>query len=435
MRFLSLFLLWPALVFAYLTDTGNHPPATTGTYDYNATPNVGATLTLMQSYVDPVFDTEIFRLTVTTVPNQDDNYAFHYCSKNGTYCMHRTAATGLNIIATSDGSTVRSGTPDGTLNAYEARWDNCVDDQYNYADGNILKAYNVTSGTSSNIKDFGSALAEMGGTGNYQTTDCDLFIVKYGGTVKVWERSTDTIYTNTVTQLNWVGITPSGNNVYTANGGPGGDFPQIDHLAYPVNKTTKTINTSGVKLTYGGTGDHGGLLTGSDGKDYMCNRQNDQNPVGYWCWDLSVDMTGLTFNQQLALGIQFTQEGSVNMDQHASCCTQGDNKDWCFFDGEYHADEFNDAVGAWAAYRQEILAVNPVTGTFRRYAHHRSRAPYNGSAEYFRQPRVSTSAACDVVIWASDMNDSSPTGYADLYLIYPFGADPPAAPTYMPVRQ
>ena len=66
------------------------------------------------------------------------------------------------------------------------------------------------------------------------------------------------------------------------------------------------------------------------------------------------------------------------------------------------------------------MAANVVTGALKRLAHHRSRGMF---AAYQDQPKVSCSPTGNFVIWSSNMNDSTPSEYADLYGIEnPLGA-------------
>ena len=92
-------------------------------------------------------------------------------------------------------------------------------------------------------------------------------------------------------------------------------------------------------------------------------------------------------------------------------------------------DTFNsgtaDAAGnitPWHAYRQEVVAVNIVTGEVRRLAHHRSRSLDDA---YVYQPRVSTSWGGRYVGFASNFNEP---GGVDVYAVAfaPAAAPPPA---------
>jgi len=102
-----------------------------------------------------------------------------------------------------------------------------------------------------------------------------------------------------------------------------------------------------------------------------------------------------------------------------------------FIGPESGTDTFNSSTAGWTAYKQEILAVNVVTLEVRRLAHHRSRSV---DANYYNQPRVSTSWDGSVVMWTSNFNDNSPAGYSDMYAIQsPLG--PLVPPVGIPAPQ
>ena len=105
---------------------------------------------------------------------------------------------------------------------------------------------------------------------------------------------------------------------------------------------------------------------------------------------------------------------TVNDDAHFSAVSKGAFADCVFISTESTVDPFNGGVSGWTAYEQEIIAVNVVTSEVRRLAHHRSR---NLPAQYGTMPRVSCSWDGSTVMWTSDYNISSPTGYADNYAI------------------
>jgi hypothetical protein len=94
-------------------------------------------------------------------------------------------------------------------------------------------------------------------------------------------------------------------------------------------------------------------------------------------------------------------------------------QDWAFFSTEDATDTFNSGTGdpdaqsrvtPWHSYRQEIIAVNILTGEIRRLAHHRSRS----ITDYYNQPRLSSSWDGAVVGFASNFNQP---GIVDIYLL------------------
>lgn len=70
-------------------------------------------------------------------------------------------------------------------------------------------------------------------------------------------------------------------------------------------------------------------------------------------------------------------------------------------------------MGSWRPFKQEILAVNAVTGEVRRLAHHRSRGIRRA---YESEPRVCADWTGSLIGWASNFN-AGDGSYADLYPI------------------
>src|SRR5262249_52440632 len=106
---------------------------------------------------------------------------------------------------------------------------------------------------------------------------------------------------------------------------------------------------------------------------------------------------------------------------HVSTVARGALRDWVFTSTEDSTDTFNsgtaDANGnitPWHSYRQEIVAINTITGEVRRLAHHRSRST---NSDYYSQPRLSASWGGAFVAFPSNFNTS---GAVDIYVI-PFG--------------
>ena len=427
-------LLAGSSAHAFLTDSGVHPPPTSGTTAYNTFkpgaagfPSVGGT------YTDSVFGSTVRRLTATTGSiNQDDIYAHHWASANGTFAFTKGSA-GIDIIQVATGTKPYTNQPSG-LNASENYWDALIPDQYYYYSGSSLVRRNLTLQTDTTMKTFPSTLEANGGSLNIQTRDGRYFTVRYGGTNKVWDSQTDTIYSGAVTPLDlggWVSITPDGSYMVTAAGGTG--MPQKEHYSYPINHTTRTIGSTPNQF-WGLCGDHGVLVSASNGKNYFVSFEC-YNIGAVYRIDISLDQAGRTPAQQAAsnqilLPLAFTSGG------HFSAVSRGALADWVFMSTENDADAFNGGVSGWTAYEQEIVAMNTVTLEVRRLAHHRSRGM---SVDYQTQPRVSCSWDGSLVMWASDLNISSPTGYADMYGIQnPLGAAPPPptipAPTNLRVQ-
>jgi len=339
--------------------------------------------------------------------NNDDIYAHHWANADGTL-----AFTGqLNIVRIADGVTVYPNQPQGDPN-YEQYWDATDPNKYYYYNGANLMVRDLAAQTSSIKKTFPSALQSMGGSLNFQTRDGRYFIVQYGGTAKVWDSQTDTIYSGSATQADpngWISITPSGNHIVTAAG------PNWEHYSYAIDHTAKSIAATPVNF-WTACGDHGVLLSASDGKDYMVTFNCYEDPVGAFRVDVSKNQAGRSValqraDNQLLVPIQWTDDG------HFSAVSKGPLQDWVFFDTESKNSDFNGSTSGWTPYRDEIIAINIMTLQVRRLAHHRSRGMTISGNGYFNQPRVSCSWDGSVVLWTSNYNISSPTGYADMYTI------------------
>lgn len=402
-----------------LNDSAVHAPPTAGAQNYNAMtkPALGA------SYVDSVFGETVVRLTDTEgLICYDKNYAFHNINADGTLSFHWVGNDFVQIIRTSDGTTYKANQPLGN-DSREVRWSMTDPDKYYYWSGAALVRRNLAAQTDTTIHTFPSTLELMGGSANYQDRTDTYFIVKYSGTAKLWKfvgantttsALTGVLYTNAVTPLDangWVSITPDGNFIVTAAGPTAAD--QKEHYSYAVNHGTQTVSPTPVQY-WGSNGDHGTLISASNGHNYWISS-------AAYCEgsvmriDLEQNMAGLTCAQQVAANTILIPFAYSSDDYQFSSVSVGANADWTFMASVFYSDSFGSAVAPWTyPWKQEIVAINAVTLEVRRFAHHRSRG-ITGAGEYFINPRVSCSPDGSFVLWASDFNDSTPSGYADLY--------------------
>jgi hypothetical protein len=413
---------------AQLTDSDIHAPPTTGAYDYNAfKPGAAGFPAPGGTYTDPVFGGVVRRLTNQTGNvNCDNIYAHHWANANGTLAFSGRVVDGFcqypQIVDVATGVEVFSNQPDG-LNASENYWDANDPDKYYYFSGPSLMRRNLAAQTDTVMRDFtaesgGTDLQLNGGSLNIQSRDGRYFTVRYGGTNKVWDSQLDIVYSGSVTPLDtegWVSITPDAKYMVTA-AGPTAN-PQKEHYSYPIDHVTHSIGSTPTQF-WGLCGDHGVLVSASDGKNYFITFECYDVGAVYRV-DITLDQAGKTPAQQQAanqmlIPLHFTADG------HFSAVSKGPLADWAFMSSETNADDFNGGVAGWTAYEQEIIAMNVVTLEVKRLAHHRSRGL---AADYQTQPRVSCSWDGSVVMWASNYNTSSPTGYADEYAIQnPLGA-------------
>jgi len=409
----------------YVTGGAVLPPPSTGIYAYNTfKPGATGFPAVGGSYVDPVFGGVVRRLTDTTGAwNDDQIYAHHWANANGTYAFFRNPAKGFsnqNVVEVASGKVVYVDQPDG-IGAHENYWDAIDPDKYYYFSGPNLVRRNLSSQTNTTVKTFPGTLQTVGGSLNIQSRDGRYFTVRYNDTNKVWDSQTDTIYSGAVPMLKstgWVTITPDAKYIVVAAGTSA--TPNTEHYSYPINHTTKSIGSTPTQF-WGLCGDHGSVASASNGRNYFITFNCHSGVPGVYRVDISLNQAGRTADQQMAAN-ELLVPISWNDSGHMSTVSKGPLSDWVFVSIESVDDDFNQAIGTWRAFRQEILAVNVVTLEVRRLAHHRSRKL---TSNYQAQPRVSSSWDGSLVMWASNFNVSSPNGYADLYaILFPLGIDP-----------
>lgn len=133
--------------------------------------------------------------------------------------------------------------------------------------------------------------------------------------------------------------------------------------------------------------------------------------MALWRVDITNDAQGKSASEQQALPNN-TRLLKYADGQHVSTVAIGD---WAFISTEDGTDTFNSGTAGWYAYRQEIIALNVITGEVRRLAHHRSRSV---DAEYRSQPRVSAGWSGKVVGFASNFNQpGGGTPVVDIFAI------------------
>lgn len=415
-------LLWLSLpALGYLTDAGIHAPPTSGAYNYNAfTPP-----TLGNTYTDPVFGETIRRVSdVGAVANDDDIYAHHWANADGTY-MFRTgnAATGsLSIIDTVTGEELWGNQPVGnsSLARTNIQWHPTNPDKYQYINSTSLVErtlstqtettfFNLATHGGGTFDNYGGSLPWVDGTGEY-------YLIGTASTVRVWKRSTDTLYAGSATSFaslgGWISISPDGNYVVTCAGNTA--TPNKEHYSYAINHGTTTLSTTAVQF-WGLCGDHGVLASTSTSQNYFVTFACHADGPGLYRVDLTQSLSGQTEAQQLAAATQLVPLAWADNDGHLSGNMIGSLKDWVFFDTEYFGgDTFGSAPTGWTAYRQEVMAINVVTLEVRRLCHHRSRSI---NSSYYYQPHVSSSWDGRLLLFMSNMNDSTPADYTDAYSI------------------
>ena len=409
-----------------ITDSASHLPPTSGPYAYATfKPGTPGFPALGQTYVDPVFGSTIRRIS-DLYPADDPSGIYE---KNGWWNADSTlfaniARDRIDVIDASSGAVFRSDIPSGD-EGFDASFDPVNPSVwYYYSDASLLQ-FNIQTGVSSTVKTFPAALESLGGSVDWIDRTGRYFLVNYGKRIHVWDKQTDTIYAGSidVTTLGinandldggWAGITPSGNYVVVST--------TPNHYSFAINHATRSLSSSSV-LFWTLCGDHGDLISATNGKDYFITSEcHDISAV--MRVDITLVQTGDTqegINKQIADNTILLDTGWNGGADHYSCATKGPNQDWCYISMDWNNDTFTD-MGPWEPYKQEIIMVDVVAPyTVQRLAHHRSRqlsCLTCDSDGYFFQPRVSASWDGLRVAWASNQGyDSRPAEYADLYVL------------------
>ena len=206
---------------------------------------------------------------IGSTTNDTQQYGFPYINLDGTKMFFTPSCGSKRIVLTADGSTYRNSVPTG-FGKTEVRWSHTEADCYYYWSGANLRKYNVVTQVDTIIKTFPSTLQNLGGSVLWMDRNDRYFTVRYGGTVKVWDKQADTTYSGTVPGSNvesnngYVGITPDGNYVVrSGNGTANGD--QL--LSYAINHANQSVSTTGVVFWSSG-GAHATFVSASNGTNY-----------------------------------------------------------------------------------------------------------------------------------------------------------------------
>lgn len=399
---------------AFLLDASTYRPPTTGGYAYYSTygsfgPDQAGFVNKGQTFIDPIFGSTIRRLT-TDFPSgsASDIYAKNgFWNADGTRMIHGTPS-GYTIINTTTGAVVRSGVPGN----YDGSFAPDDPDTWYYFSGKSLRKYSVLSGSTSLVKTFSATLNSLGGSTDWVDASGRYMVLKIGNAARVWDRTTDTLYSGSITastETGWVGISPDGK--YVVMTGPG----DTDHFSFAINHTTKSVNTTGV-LFWTLCGDHGDLVSASDGKTYLITAECYSEGAIY-AVDVSIPQSAGNRTKQRSDNRKLF-EYDWNDDIHISGVSKGTLKDWAFVSVESYDDSFTSSVTSWRPYKQEVVMANVLTGEVRRLAHHRSRGV---AQSYYYQPRVSATWDGAKVAWASNFGYAG-GDYADIYSIDVSGA-------------
>jgi len=406
----------------FLSDLEAYPPPFEGRFDYNAwKPGAAGFPAVGERYIDPVFGGIVRRLSdINHASNEEDIYSHHWANSNGNKCFSTqpgpSGSAILKILDVSTGSVLYDNQPLGSIR-FEIAWSPTDPDLYYYFDGpNLMSRKLGVTPVDQVVKTFGTNLESNGGSLNWIDRSGRYFTVRLKGTNNVWDSELDIIYANEVTPLDpengWVAITPDGNYLVTV-AGPS-DMPGKEHYSYQIDHDAKLISPTPVQF-WGLCGDHGALVSATDGKNYFVSFDcfNDTGIYGVYRIDITVSRLGQTEAQQLQNTPLLIDLSRSLSDAHFTAISKGLLRDWVFVSTESLTDDpFGGDVSGWTPFKQEIVAVNVVSGEIRRLAHHRSRQL---DSSYLATPRISSSWDGSAILWTSNFGVGSPIGYADLY--------------------
>ncbi len=413
--------LAPRVAMAYVTDTLTHEPPTSGTYAYDAfKPGAMGFPAAGGSYVDPVFNESVRRLTNEfQVQSDDEIYSKNgFYNASGTLMYHRApnSMTSRGIIKTSDGTIVCSGLP---APAFDSSFDPVDPSVWYYFSGTQILSYTVNeSGCTPNpapVKTFAETVGPLGGSVDWIDASGRYMVLNLNGNIKLYDKVADQVYGGGAIDFNfytgdgdgWVGLSPDAKYIVTAKGNP-----DRLHYSFAIDHVNKTVNATGT-LFWTLCGAHGDLVSASDGKTYYVGLNCYDGQPAVYRVDVTLPQTAANWQQQLAQNRALFNT-TWSDDVHVSGAATGTLKDWVFVSTE-NGNDVTGAMGTWYPYKQEIVMANVVTLEVRRLAHHRSRGiapPY-----YFRSPRVSASWDGGHVAWASNFGYDGSPDYADIYMI------------------
>lgn len=450
---LVLGLLGASTAFAALNDAGVYAPPATGAFAYN-----GFVPELLPgvAYVDPVFGESVRRLT--TDHARDDLYARNmWWSADESRFLHRTYGVAgkpdrWDVIDAGTGVITHTGIPFGTFAA---------DGGFDPVDANALyylvqnrgdghgEIHRITLGPAGTWTDTvyftaPAAIADLGGTLNWLDAGGRYMLVRYGPEPSVYLYDRQDLAagpyanpidaTNSVEHGGYLGLTPDGQFVVGYDDRPVGYGRMGQGVSWKINHASRTV-ASAPTAFWSLCGDHGSFLSASDGRNYMIVNDCYSQP-GLWRVDITNSADGLDEQQQLALpnNARLLAFPTWRDFGHVSTVARGAMRDWAFLASEDGSDTFDsgtaDSAGnitPWHAYRQEIIALNVLTGEIRRLAHHRSRSV---TSDYYSTPRLSASWGGRFVAFASNFNQrGSGIPVVDIYAIPFVSFTDSAAPT------
>jgi Bacterial Ig domain/Divergent InlB B-repeat domain/Fibronectin type III domain len=429
-----------AVASGAMTTPGSYPPPATGPFAYNSflpPANPGG------AYTDPVFGETVRR--VTADHGRDDIYARNmWWSADEKRYLHRTQGVpGKNdawdVIDVATGVVTHTGVPFGSIAA---------DGGFDPVDPNVLyylvenrgdghgEIHQVTlnpDGTWADVVYFTApaAIGELGGSMNWLDAGGRYMLVRFGAepSVHVYDRQNLAAgpYANPIDGRNYIdqgsylGLSPDGTFVVGYDSRTVGYAGAGQGVSWQLDHANRAL-AAAPNVFWSLCGDHGSFLSASDGRNYMIT-YDCYSQAGLWRVDITNNAAGLNEAQQQSLPNNKLLLAHPTWSDfgHVSTVARGALRDWAFTSTEDSTDASNSGtadadgnIAPWHSYRQEIVAINVLTGEVRRLAHHRSRSM---GSDYYSQPRLSASWGGAFVAFPSNFNRS---GVVDIYAI-PFG--------------
>jgi hypothetical protein len=412
-------------------DGASHPPPATGPYAYNSFIPGGG-------YTDPVFGTAVQRVTSDHRP--DDIYSHKKVwNADGTRYLHLD-----QIINVATGLVEFTGIPLG-MYSFDRGFDPVDPDVLYYQLNADLHQITLGSGTWTDSIYFtapgGATLRPLGGEGDWLDASGRYMVIRYGPepSVYLYDRQQTELgpFSNPIDGSLYIDIgysiriTPDGR--YLVGGGrslpspthcaPGNGWGSDAGFSWRIDSDGHTVDAQPTEF-WSLSGSHMDFVAASDGGDYAV--VNDYWTPNVWLADITNNALHKCADQQhnMQNNKRLLRLG-WNDARHITAVARGPLQDYAFVAAEDVTDTFNSGgdlgdgyISPWRVYKQEIIAINVLTGQILRVAHHRSRSV---ASNYAYQPRVSVSWGGEYVGWASNFNQP---GIVDVFAVQ-FNIDPP----------
>jgi hypothetical protein len=418
------FGLSEAIAQVGLADDGaSHPPPATGTYSYNSfIPGAG--------YVDPALGTTVLRVTSDHRP--DDIYSHNKMwNANGTRYLHLD-----QIINVATGLVEFTGIPLGTY-SFDRGFDPIDPNVLYYPQGASLHKITLQTGTWTDTIYFtspaGTPLLSLGGEGDWLDAGGRFMVVRYGPepSVHLFDRRhlKQAPYANPINGSLYIdtghsiSITPDGQ--YLVGGGAslasqaqcatGNGWGNDAGFSWHINRN-RSVDAQPTEF-WTLSGSHMDFLSASDGRNYAI--VSDYWTPDIWLADITNNALGKCADLQHSLPRnKRLLPLSWNDARHTTAVSRGPLQNFAFVSSEDVTDTFNSGgndgngfITPWRVYKQEIIAINVLTGQIWRVAQHRSRSI---TAAYAYEPRLSVSWGGEYIGWASNFNQP---GIVDVFAV------------------